>query len=356
MAKKIFLESHNLKNPFFGFGQFNAKLIEGFFLQENSDFKFTIHTKDSKPLKKKYGSFFSFKKYFSLRRYPFFSISKKYDIWHSLNQNTKIEPKHNIPYLLTIHDVNFIDEVSSDMNHDCNVRFQSKLNRATAITYISEYAKYSTHQYFKIPKIPEYIIYNGNPITSKGIPKNFRPNFSTTQPYLFSVGTLTPRKNTHVLVEMLSKLENFHLILAGDHETDYCENILKPLVRRLQLDERVHLVGKVSEDEKKYYYKNCVAFVFPSLREGFGFPPIEAMTYGKPIFLSKNTSLPEIGGNHSFYWENFDAIEMSNILLDGLKKYEDKEDFYKNWYKSRAASFSWTAAAKQYLEVYESML
>lgn len=356
MAKKIFLESHNLKNPFFGFGQFNAKLIEGLFLLKNKEVKFTIHTKETKPLKEKYGTYFSYKKYFSFRRYPLFRISKKYDIWHSLNQNIKIEPKHDIPYLLTIHDVNFVEEISKDMNHDCNVRFQSKLNRSTAITYISEYAKYTTHQYFKVPKVPEYVIYNGNPITSKSIPKNFQTKLSITAPYLFSVGALTPRKNTHVLVEMLSKLEGFHLILAGGNNTDYCKNILKPLIAKLQLEDRVHLVGKISEDQKKYFYMNCKAFVFSSLREGFGFPPIEAMTYGKPIFLAKNTSLPEIGGKHSFYWENFDANYMKDILLNGLKTFETKKDFYETWYTERAAFFSWETATKAYLKVYQTML
>jgi len=62
----------------------------------------------------------------------------------------------------------------------------------------------------------------------------------------------------------------------------------------------VSLLGTISESDKIFYYKNCLAFAFPSLREGFGFPVLEAMTFGKPVFLSNKTSLPEIGGSHAF--------------------------------------------------------
>ena len=60
------------------------------------------------------------------------------------------------------------------------------------------------------------------------------------------------------------------------------------------LQDRVICTGKISEFDKQYYLKHCTAFVFPSLREGFGIPPIEAMRFGKPVFISNNTSLPEV--------------------------------------------------------------
>ncbi len=352
----IFLESHNIKNLHFGFGQFNYHLIKGLYNANVSDFKITLHAKDLKSLQSEFGSYFNYKKYFSFRRHSVFSIKKKYDLWHSLNQNIKIEPYHNIPYLLTVHDVNFIDEVSSDLSHKRNIRFQNKLNRSNAITYISEYAKKSTHQHFKVPKVPEFVIYNGNPITNTFLPENYKPKLVSNKPYLFSIGEFTERKNFHSLVNMLTYLPDFNLVLSGNNNTFYANNTLKNIIHRLGLKNRVIITGKINDLDKQYYLKNCTAFVFPSLREGFGIPPIEAMRFGKPVFLSNNTSLPEIGGEYAFYWNNYDPEYMAEIVISGLNSYLNNKNIMSKKYIAHAKSFNWNNAAQAYIEVYKSLL
>lgn len=352
----IFLESHNIKNLNFGFGQFNYHLIKGLYNADMQDFKITLHAKNIAPLKEEFGDFFNYKNYYSFRRYPLFQIRKKFDVWHSLNQNIKIEPFHDIPYLLTVHDVNFIEEISKDPNHEVNVRFQNKLNRSNAITYISEYAKQSTHYYFKVPKVPEFVIHNGNPIRDITLPSNYRPRLVSERPFLFSIGEFTARKNFHVLVEMLAHLPDYNLILSGKSSTDYANSKLESVITSLNLKDRVLITNKIDDLEKKYYLKNCEAFVFPSLREGFGIPPIEAMRFGKPVFLSKNTSLPEIGGKDAFYWDHYDAEYMANIVKQGLRKFNEQRDQLSSKYMMHAKSFDWDIAAKQYIEVYRSLL
>lgn len=127
-------------------------------------------------------------------------------------------------------------------------------------------------------------------------------------------------------------------------------------MEQLGLKDRIFIPGKIDDLEKQYYLQNCEAFVFPSLREGFGIPPIEAMRFGKPVFISNNTSLPEIGGEHSFYWDHYEPRYMAKVLEDGLKKYHTEFEFYNQWYIKRAQSFSWNSTAKLYLEVYRSLL
>ena len=244
--KQVFLESHNIKNQHFGFGQFNYHLIKGLYNANIQDFKITLHVKDIAPLKEEFGTYFNYKTYHSLRRYPLFRIRKQYDVWHSLNQNIKIEPYHDIPYVLTVHDVNFIDEVSNDLNHEVNVRFQQKLNRSKAITYISEYAKKSTHDYFKVPDVPEHVIYNGNPIRAITLPEQHRPKLTSKRPFLFSIGEFTPRKNFHTLIEMLVHLPEFNLVLSGNNSTDYASTKLAQTISDLNLEERVIITGKLT--------------------------------------------------------------------------------------------------------------
>lgn len=351
--KNLFLESHNIKNMCFGFGQFNYHLIKAIHELEDPDLKFTLHAGNIKALEEEFGSFFNYKKYSSLSRHPFFRIAKKYDLWHSLNQNTKIEPRKKMPYLMTVHDVHFVDERSGD--DDRKARFYEKLERCDALVYISNFAKENTHQHFKVPKIPEYVIYNGNTIQETEIPENYRPEFIPKRPYLFNIGEMTERKNTHTLVEMLAFLPDFDLVLAGNSSKKYVEKV-KDAITKNKLENRVHILGKISELDKKYYLKNCEAFVFPSLREGFGIPPIEAMSFGKPVFLSNSTSLPEIGGEHAFYWDHYEPKYMAKTVQNALAVYNrDKERLSKD-YKDHANSFSWEKTARQYLKVYKSLL
>jgi glycosyltransferase involved in cell wall biosynthesis len=118
--------------------------------------------------------------------------------------------------------------------------------------------------------------------------------------------------------------------------------------------DRVTITGTISEYDKAWYYKNCEAFVFPSLAEGFGLPVIEAMHFGKPVFLSKFTSLPEIGGDAAFYFNNFEPEHMLHVLQEGLKEFDDKDLSSKAM--AHAEQFDWQKTAQQYLKLYKECL
>jgi len=353
--KQIFLESHNLKNKFSGFGQFNYHLIKAILEEELGEFNITINVKKPTVWKAEFGDAIQYNRYKSITRHKPFRIKKKYDLWHCLNQNIKIEPFFDVPYLLTVHDIHFVTEGSPGIQEKLKAKFKAKLQRASAIVYISEFAKKDTHAHFEVPEIPQYVIHNGNTITDINIPTDYQPKLSTTRPYLFSIGDFSPRKNFMSLVEMLMYLPDYDLVLAGSNTSTYADK-LRYKMEQLGLKDRVFIPGKIDDIEKQYYLQNCEAFVFPSLREGFGIPPIEAMRFGKPVFISNNTSLPEIGGEHSFYWDHYEPQYMAKILEDGLEKYRSELNFYKQWYIERAQSFSWNSTAKLYLEVYRSLL
>ena len=127
----IFLESHNIKNPFSGFGQFNYHLIKGIY-GAGKCLIYVVHFMQRIPAlyKKNLEPILITKNTTHYIDAAPFRIREKYDVWHCLNQNIKVEPHYDIPYVLTVHDVNFIDEVSTDLNHESNKRFQAKLDRS----------------------------------------------------------------------------------------------------------------------------------------------------------------------------------------------------------------------------------
>ena len=353
--QQIFLESHNLKNKYSGFGQFNYHLIKALANQDLQDLKITLNVKESTRWREEFGAIFNYNKYRSITRHKPFRIKKKYDLWHCLNQNIKIEPFYDIPYLLTVHDIHFVTESSPGVQEKLRDMFREKLRRAHAIVYISEFTKNDTNANFEVPDIPQYVIHNGNTIIDVSLAEDYQPKVIPKTPYLFSIGDFTERKNFISLVNMLRHLPEYNLVLSGNNTTNYGDE-LRSKVEQFGLVDRVLLTGKVEDLQKKYYLQNCAAFVFPSLREGFGIPPIEAMRFGKPVFISNNTSLPEIGGEHSFYWDHYESQYMAEVLKNGMTTYQNNPQFYKDWYITRAQSFSWERTAKQYLDVYKSIL
>lgn len=352
--KNVFLESHHINNLYFGFGQFNYQLIKALHEADHPDIRIILHGKDLAFLKKEFGPESGYKKYFSWRRYPLLRIRESYDLWHSMNQNTRIEPHSTkMPYLLTVHNILQIDPANKKLVAK-NEEFQNKLLRSQAITYISNHAKESTHEHYRVPNVPEYVIYNGNPVSEIVLSETFRPALRPARPYLFTIGEITGRKNFMSLVRMMPHLPDLDLIIAGKNTTGPAADI-QAEIAKLGLSGRVHLPGKIGNEEKQYYYKNCEAFVFPSLREGFGLPVIEAMRFGKPAFISNLTALPEIGGDLAYYWEDFDPKYMADVFARGMQDYISRPDLPEKLV-ARALSFSWQNAAEKYLEVYRSML
>lgn len=351
--KSIFLESHNIKNRAGGLGTFNYELIKAISEANLEALKITLNTSDIKTLKNEFGTTFKYQKYTSLQRHPLFRLRKKYDVWHSLNQNTKIEPGTKPKkYILTVHDVNFVEEHSKDMSHKKNRMFIEKIKRAEVITYISEFARKQTHQYFDIPNIEERIIYNGNPIREIIDLSHFKNNITIETPFFYTIGDFIERKNFTSLIEMMRLMPNYNLFISGNHNKEYGETV-KNLIKKYNLEKNIFLTGKISEEGKQFYMQNCEAFLFPSIREGFGLPPIEAMKFGKPVFLSTLTSMPEIGGDAAFYWSNFDPEYMKDNLLQNLEYYNNNKLVLTEKIIDRSNYFDWKKAATEYIALYK---
>lgn len=126
-------------------------------------------------------------------------------------------------------------------------------------------------------------------------------------------------------------------------------------VSRRRLDGKVGLPAQVSDGERQWLYDHCAAFLFPSLSEGFGFPVLEAMQAGRPVFVSRLTSLPEIAGAYGFSFESFVPHAMVATLAVGMARFAT-EPWRVAAQQAHAAAFTWQDTARRYVELYEAIV
>ena len=172
--------------------------------------------------------------------------------------------------------------------------------------------------------------------------------------YLLSVSGLDDKKNVHLLIEMMRFLPNEFLVIAGRGNSEYTK-MLYSLVERYQLT-NVRFVGCVSAGEKAYLYRNCKAFFFVSKSEGFGLPVAEAMTASKPVFCSKLTSLPEIGGDAAYYFDELEPEKMAQTTQKLLAEYAKDPETRQKMCLAQAQKFNWDKAVDEYLNYYIDIL
>ena len=287
----------------------------------------------------------------SLQKFIFPRL-KNTDLWHITYQRSSYIPRdRKIKRVLTIHDLNFLHEGKSSIKVKSYLqKHQANIDLADHIIAISAFTKDDVIKNLRIGDKPITVIYNG--CGEETFQSFTNPAYTPLKPFLFALGTVNPKKNFHVLVPLL-KSNDYELIIAGKTEPDYKDKIMEE-AKKHQVAHRVKVVGPISDQEKYWYYENCEAFLFPSLAEGFGIPPLEAMRFGKPVFLSTTTSLPEIGGTLAYYFNSFDPIDMQEVFQAGMNDYYETKPA--EAIIAHAKQFNWETSAKAYWEVYRKTL
>ena len=292
-----------------------------------------------------------------LQHYLFHKIifpnAENIDVWHATHQGTDYFPfNKGVKIVLTIHDINFMHEQSKSVSKQKKYldKLKSKIERADHIVFISEFTKKDVSQYISLEHKKLSVIYNGCDLAT--LNKIGTPNNAPKEPFIFSLGLITAKKNMHVLPPLLCG-NDFKLVIGGHIQSKEYMNIILEEAKKFGVLDRLIFAGSLSENDKQWYYANCIAFAFPSIAEGFGLPPIEAMKFGKPVFLSKYTSLPEVGGDKAFYFNNFDPDSMRDTFFSGLQKFKNNQ--MSDSIKLHAEQFSWQKAANKYLEAYRSL-
>lgn len=346
--KNVLVDISKIKDLFTGLGQFSINFAEEFSNYYSKDFNISFliarntHIESINKMKNVQIKYADFQK----RYFP--NFNRNYDVWHSLQQFPSFLPNKNTKQILTVHDLNFLEEKSKEKSKKYISRLQKNIDRADIVSVISNYTKSILLQNINLRGKEIHTIYNGVKYNTKE-PNGLISKFAKLNKFFFSISVFKAKKNFEVLLPIMKYFPDTKLIIAGNSDTNYGD-FIRTKIKELKLENQVMLIGKVSDNEKSWLYSNCTAFLFPSLAEGFGLPVIEAMQYGKPIFLSRFCSLPEIGGKYATYFDSFETANMVNTIKQEMTVFDDcKKEKIKNY----ANKYNWKNCIEQYVELYK---
>jgi glycosyltransferase involved in cell wall biosynthesis len=273
---------------------------------------------------------------------------------------------------VTVHDLlNHLDGGRGDslLRRRMRARFtQRALNKAARVLAVSQFTKSEIERLFAIPPEKIQVIYNAiderflGGHASDADRQMIAERYQVNYPFLLYAGSIQPHKNVVRIIEAFSalktELEKEHqltdlkLIIIGDDLSSHPD--LRRTVIRSGVQNDVRFLGFVPIEVLRIFYDVAKVFVFPSLYEGFGLPPLEAMAHGTPVVTSNTSSLPEVAGNAALLVnpENIFEIRrgLQKALLDPNVRARMKERGYE-----QAQRFSWTDSVTRILEVYRAI-
>jgi glycosyltransferase involved in cell wall biosynthesis len=273
------------------------------------------------------------------------------------------------PYVMTVHDM---------LEHMTGARAQSGLWRslyfqmtkrvlagAARIFAVSNFTRNEIEKLFDIPPERVEVVYNA--IDERFLRGHATPadrdliarRYQVTYPFLLYAGRISPHKNVVRMIEAFSALKtelerdqaypDLKLIIIGDDLSGNPD--LRRTVVRSGVQNEVRFLGFIPIEVLRIFYDEAKVFVFPSLYEGFGLPPLEAMAHGTPVVTSNVSSLPEVVGNAAVLVNPENVFEimraLHRVLMDKPLRIRMKERGYQ-----QAAKFSWEKSVRRILDAY----
>jgi glycosyltransferase involved in cell wall biosynthesis len=282
------------------------------------------------------------------------------------------------PYVVTIHDLSslFYDEATG-MLHAAHVfRLKRGLERAARIIVVSGATQRDVVNL--VPQAADRVrlIYNApDPqFLERFAPGSTRADaaamarerhrilerYQIRYPFLLYAGSIRPQKNIPRLIEAFAvvrqKLEdhggynNLRLIIIGDDISRY-PNVRRAVIQS-RVEQSVRFLGFVPLETLRVFHELATAFVFPSLYEGFGLPPLEAMASGTPVIASQVSSLPEVVGGAAMLVNPENVFDIARGITEVLLNGDLREELITRG-RRQAARFSWARTAREVLAVYD---
>ena len=314
-------------------------------------------------------------------------VKEKLDVMHFTHFNRPIF--YNRPSIITIHDLTpiyFPGKKRSSFVEQFAYRLvlKSALKKANRIIAVSNFTKKDILKNFSfLDEGKIAVIYEGIARFAED-PKQFvnhKSKFLNLKPYLLYVGVWREHKNLLGLIRAYEKLKqnsnsiqywrkcrenefkkiaslkledlkNLKLVIVGKPDPYYPE--VPEAAEKSPFKKDIILTGYVSDEELFLLYQNAAAFVFPSFYEGFGLPPLEAMSYGVPVVSSNAASLPEILGDAALYFDSKNTEEMADKIAQALFDGDLRKILVEKG-KKQVLKYSWQKMAQETLKVYNKI-
>lgn len=307
---------------------------------------------------KKHGTFYE--NYY----YPNYIEENNIDMHHIPQNGIGLNELYTSPIVVTIHDlIPYI--LPETVGRGYLERFLRDMplivRNSKVILTVSEYSKRDIIKFF--PFVDEEKIF----VTPLAANKSYKPlnkincieyiknKYSIDSPFILYIGGFSTRKNVKELIIAFNKIQkslkkDYKLVLCGSIRDEGVK--LQNLCKELLIDDKIIFTGFVPDDELPLFYNAAEVFVYPSLYEGFGLPPLEAMSCATPVITSNLTSIPEVTNDCAILINPFDNDELASSILNLLNSKSLLQEYAEKGYNN-SLNFTWQNTAINTLKAYE---
>ena len=273
-------------------------------------------------------------------------------LWHSLHQlNRTLPPQGAGLRMVTVHDLSYLYGRNAFSTWRHHRRAVALMRRTDVVVAISRYTAADVQRHLHWQGPLEVVLNGARSFVAaprEALPGWADGSMQADRPFLLHLSRMTASKNPQALIDLARIWPEMHFVLCGP------ANVHSERLRADTQLPNVEFHLGISDAQKAWAFAHCSGFLFPSLTEGFGLPPIEAMHFGKPTFLARRTCLPEIGGDAAEYFDDFEPQAMKRVVQRGLQRMN--EPGRAGAIRAHAAQFNWDDAAAAYLALYRRLL
>jgi glycosyltransferase involved in cell wall biosynthesis len=269
----------------------------------------------------------------------------------------------SVPLIVSVHDVSYLEYP------EYFTRFRAQQLRLTVKRSVRQAARILTPSEFSRRAIIRNYGVSGEKVVvvPNAVSSSFRHmqretaanwvshNYQIPSPFVLTVGDLQPRKNHLGLIHAFQDLIRHnpqlpHRLVMVGKETWFASHVRRA-AEKSAIADRIHFTGWVSDEDVRHFYGACDLFVFPSFYEGFGLPILEAMACGRAVACSNTSAMPEVANLSALLFDPSSPLEITRAMRDVLLDPELRLRMERLG-SQRAASFSWSRAARETLDVY----
>lgn len=269
------------------------------------------------------------------------------------------------PAVVTVHDISYRTHPETFSPRDrllLSLAVPLSMRRAARVIAISEAARRDIINHYRIPAAKIVTTHLGveasfRPIVDPEALAAVRARYELPDRYILAVGNLQPRKNLRRLIDAFATIRAAHndcgLVLVGQPAWRHTE--LGQVIAAHGLDRAVVSTGYVPAEDLPAIYSAAEVFAYPSIYEGFGLPPLEAMACGTPVVTGNTSSLPEVVGDAGLLVDPLDTAALAAALTRLLDDAPLRDRLRQVGF-ARAATFTWRETARRTLSVYEAVM